>query len=239
MNMKLTHVHMKNFEEYKPYIDTLILPVGAIEAHGPHAPLGTDMLIPQMVADYIESKLSGRIWTAPVIPYGHCAVMKDFPGTIDVPNRILSDYVHAVVASFSRFGIKYAVLVNGHGGNITALNEAAMRLTELGLHVLVSNYWLDYQNAIKEIAPGVGHGGEDETSLVMVAAPSAVDLSLAGNHVTDVSTKARFPEMGKTLYPDGFSGNAAAASEEKGQQLLQLIGDRLLQEITNMWASNS
>ncbi|ARU62576.1 hypothetical protein CBW65_17590 [Tumebacillus avium] len=237
--MKLTHVHMKNFEEYKPYIDTLILPVGAIEAHGPHAPLGTDMLIPQLIAEYIEGKLSGRVWTAPVIPYGHCAVLADFPGTIDVPNRILADYVHAVVASFSRYGIKHVVLLNGHGGNITALNETAMRLTELNLHVLVSNYWLDYQAEIREITPGTGHGGEDETSLVMVAAKGAVDLTLAGNHELDAPTRARFPEMGKRLYPNGYSGHAAAASAEKGDRLLQLIGDRILQEITQMWELNS
>ncbi|MFD2171230.1 creatininase family protein [Tumebacillus lipolyticus] len=237
--MRLTDVHMKNFEAYKPYIDTLILPIGAIEAHGPHAPLGTDVLIPQQIADYLEGKLSGRIWTAPAIPYGHCAVLKDFPGTIDVPGRILADYVHAVVASFARFDLKHVVLLNGHGGNSAALQEVAMRLTELKLDVLVSNYWLDYREEIQEIAPGVGHGGEDETSLVLAIAPNTVDLSLAGNHEIEVDTRARFQGMGQSLYPEGFSGNAAAATEEKGARLLQLIGDRLHQEITKMWARNS
>ncbi|MGZ4107662.1 MAG: creatininase family protein, partial [Tumebacillaceae bacterium] len=178
--MRLTHVHMKQFEEYKPYIDTLILPIGTIEAHGPHAPLGTDMLIPRRIADYIERQLSGRVWTAPEIAYGHCANLRDFPGTIDVPNRIFADYVYAVVSSFARWGLKNVVLLNGHGGNINALNEVANRLADEGLHVLVSNYWLDYQDAIREITPGTGHAGEDETSLVMAIDPKTVDLSLAG-----------------------------------------------------------
>jgi len=234
--MRLTHVHMKNFEEYKPYVDTMILPIGTIEAHGPHAPLGTDVLIPKKLADMIESALGGRVWTAPEIAYGHCWALKDFPGTIDVPQRIFADYVHAVVASFAKWGIKNVVLVNGHGGNIGALNEVANRLADEGLNVLVSNYWLDYQEAIKEITPGVGHAGEDETSLVMAVTPDSVDLSLASSHNIDISGKVKFKEMGRSMYPEAYSGDAGAATAEKGERLFELIASRLVKDIRAMWS---
>lgn len=237
--MKLAHVHMQKFEEYKPYIDTLILPIGTIEAHGPHAPLGTDVLIPKRLADYIESKISGRVWTAPEIAYGSCWALKDFPGTIDVPARIFADYVHAVVSSFAKWGIKHVVLLNGHGGNIGALNETAQRLADEGLTVKVSNYWLDYQPQIREIAPGTGHAGEDETSLILAVDPQNVDLSLAGEHTLDTPAGLRYPDMGKAMYPQAFSGDAKAATAEKGQQLLHLIGEALVREITAMWTVNS
>jgi creatinine amidohydrolase len=237
--MRLTHVHMKQFEEYKPYIDTLILPIGTIEAHGPHAPLGTDVLIPKRIADYIERQLSGRVWTAPEIAYGHCWSLQDFPGTIDVPQRIFADYVHAVVSSFAKWGLKNVVLLNGHGGNSAALNEVANRLVDEGLHVLVSNYWLDYQDAIREITPGVGHAGEDETSLVMAIDPKTVDLSLTEAHTINTPPRLRYPGIGKAMYPEAYSGDAKAASVEKGERLFECIVTRLVHDITTMWGHNS
>lgn len=237
--MRLTHVHMKKFEEYAPYIDTLILPIGTIEAHGPHAPLGTDVLIPKRLAEYIERQLSGRVWTAPEIPYGSTWHLRDFPGSIDVPARIFADYVHAVVSSFSRWGLKNVVLLNGHGGNITALNEVATRLADEGLRVLLSNYWADYRNEMAEIAPGVGHAGEDETSLMMAIDETTVDLSLTGEPVELAPTRLRFQDMGRTLYPQAYSGDPRSASAKKGEQLFEAIGTRLVQEITALWSHNS
>lgn len=234
--MRLTHVHMKKFEEYSPYIDTMILPIGTVEAHGPHAPLGTDILIPRRLSEHIENALSGRVWIAPEIPYGSTWHLAGFPGSIDVPSRIFADYVHAVVSSFAKWGIKNVVLLNGHGGNNAPLNEAATRLVDEGLTVLISNYWVDYQDAIREIAPGVGHAGEDETSLVMAVDSRSVDLNLVGDeHQIDAPRGLRFPGMGQQMYPAAYSGNAKAATVEKGEQLFALIGDRLVQDITAMW----
>ncbi|KEO84246.1 creatininase family protein [Tumebacillus flagellatus] len=237
--MRLTHVHMNKFEEYSPYIDTLVLPIGTIEAHGPHAPLGTDVLIPKKLADFIERNLSGRVWTAPEIPYGNTWHLRDFPGSIDVPSRIFADYVHAVVSSFARWGIKNVVLLNGHGGNNTALNEAATKLAEEGLRVLVSNYWIDYREEIKTITPGVGHAGEDETSLAMAVDASSVDLELAGAPSNPEFGRVRSQNMGRELYPNAYSGDPKSASVEKGEQLFELIGNRLVQEITGLWTHNS
>lgn len=238
-NLRLTHVHMKKFEEYSPYIDTVILPIGTIEAHGPHAPLGTDVLIPQRLADHLERQLSGRVWTLPAIPYGSTWHLQDFPGSIDVPSRIFADYVRAVVSSFARWGVKNVVILNGHGGNITALQEAATALVDEGLRVLVSNYWIDYRDAIAQIAPGVGHAGEDETSLAMAVDAASVELELAGAAVTPEASRVRFPNMGRAMYPDAYSGDPRAASEEKGERLFELISSRLVQEITALWSHNS
>jgi len=237
--MKLAHVNSKRFAEYQPYIDTLVLPIGTIEAHGPHAPLGTDVIIPKKLAERIEQQLSGRIWTAPEISYGHCFHLREFPGTIDVPARVFADYVYAVVASFARWGLKNVVLLNGHGGNIASLGEVANRLTELGLHVLVSNYWVDYREAIAAIAPGVGHAGEDETSLVLAADPTGVELELAGEANPIHLPRVRYPGLDRDLYPDGYSGDPAQATAEKGERLLELLAFQIVNEITSMWKQNS
>ena len=148
-----------------------------------------------------------------------------------MPNRIFGDYVHAVVSSFARWGIKNVVLLNGHGGNITALNEVATSLVEEGLRVLVSNYWVDYREEIKAITPGVGHAGEDETSLMMAVDPTSVDLALAGAPHDLESTRVRFPNMGREMYPNAYSGDPKSASAEKGERLFELVGTRLVHEI--------
>lgn len=237
--MRLTHVHMKKFEEYSPYIDTVILPIGTIEAHGPHAPLGTDVLIPQRLADHLERQLSGRVWILPAVPFGSTWHLKDFPGSIDVPSRIFADYVHAIISSFARWGVKNVVFLNGHGGNNTALNEAAISLVDEGLRVLVSNYWMDYREAIAQITPGVGHAGEDETSLAMAVDASTVELDLAGDNVDLEASRLRFPNMGRGMYPNAYSGDPKSASAEKGERLFELISTRLVQEITALWSDNS
>ncbi len=73
-------------------IDTLILPVGTIEAHGPHCSVAADVIVPVKMAQEIEKLAGDSVYIAPIIPYGHTWHLKDFPGSHDVSSEVLSEY---------------------------------------------------------------------------------------------------------------------------------------------------
>lgn len=225
---------MEDIRELKPYVDTLIVPIGTVEAHGRHAPLGTDILIPEKLAEMIDSQVSGRVYVAPTINYGH-AWGFNFEGTVNIPVDVLTEYIFHSVAPFHGWGIRYVVLLNGHGGNITALQLVTEKLVDAGFVVLLSNWWLDYQEQTRQITPGIGHAGEDETSAVLAIDESLVHMDLAENNLIQVQRGVRYPGIWNKVYVNAASGNAKDASVEKGRHLLQVVASRVVDEIKNLW----
>jgi creatinine amidohydrolase len=233
--LRLTDVTAAMFQQFRDYVDTVLVPIGAIESHGAHAPLGTDCLIAERIVRELEEQFSGRVLALPSIAYGHCFALKDSAGTIDIPDDVLREYVYHAIRPFRDWGIRYVIFVNGHGGNSNALNQVSERLVEDGFTVCISNWWLDYQAEIQKIAPGTGHGGEDETSVIMAIDADLVKLEFAGQFTPTVTPGLRYPKMNRDLYPEGYSGNPAAATSEKGEQILKLVIQRLTQQITSLW----
>ena len=113
-------------------IDTLVLPVGTLEAHGPHCSVASDIIVPVKLAHEVEKLAGDRIYVAPIIPYGHTWHLKDFPGSHDVSGEVLSEYVYQVLRGFLPWKIKYVIIINGHGGNDEALGLAAEKLRRSG-----------------------------------------------------------------------------------------------------------
>jgi len=114
-------------------VDTVIIPVGTLEKHGPHCSVMSDVLIPEKIAEEVDRLLYDEVLVGPTIPYGHTWHLKEHAGSHDVPGRVLSEYVFYVLRGFKEWGIKYAVLLNGHGGNIEALHEAGERASDAGV----------------------------------------------------------------------------------------------------------
>jgi creatinine amidohydrolase len=233
--LQISRLNAATFSQLKDYLDTVIVPIGAIESHGTYSPFGTDYMIAERIVQELEHRFSGRVVTLPAIAFGHCFALKDRDGTIDIPVDVLRDYVYHVLRPFRGWGFSKIVLVNGHGGNLTVLNQVAEMLVDDGMIVLISNWWLDYHAEIKQITPGVGHGGEDETSVVMAIDSDLIDLSNAKPHLRSIPQGLRYPGMSHDLYPDGYSGNPAAASAAKGNTILKLVVERLAEQITSLW----
>jgi creatinine amidohydrolase len=221
--------------------DLALVPVGSTEQHGPHAALGTDTLNAQAVADAGADAHDGEVVVAPPIPVGVAEEHRAFAGTMWVRPDTFRDYVREAAASLAHHGLDRIVFVNGHGGNVDALQEVAARLSRDGTCYAVAFTWFDAVDpAAAAEAAGVdpavrmGHGGPLETALLRAANPAAVDedrVAPAGEGASD-----RWGEWvsGVNLAHDsdefsenGVVGDPTTGTAALGEALLAQAGDRL------------
>ncbi len=224
-------------------IDTLILPVGTVEAHGPHCSVAADIIVPVKMAQEIEKLAGDRVLVAPIIPYGHTWHLKDFPGSHDIPGEILSEYVFQVLKGFYlSWKIKYAILLNGHGGNDHALALAGEKAASLGLKTILLDWWSGpFMEALNKVVPDFdGHGGEGETSLVWNCGEKYVDASIIPkeDHLRpksdSIAASSNVFDSGyaKAVIPRAYIGRPSRASAEKGKRLNE-EGARLVVELVD------
>jgi len=161
-------------------LDTAILPVGTVEPHGPHLPLGTDCIIPELIAERLAERLNAVI--LPTVNYGVTNSLHGYPGSIRVRPDVLENLVYDILASLSLHGFKIAVILNGHGGNTSALDSAARRAwLDHRLAVLLVDWWrLARERGLTQRILGKegGHAATDETALVAAARPELVKSEL-------------------------------------------------------------
>lgn len=211
--------------------DLVIMPIGMVEAHGHHMPLGTDIFSPRLFCSMIEKRIGDKVWIAPEIPFGQSFDLSFYPGTFSVPSEVLSEYVFHVGKSMLENGLKKLIFLNGHGGNVTALSLASQRLVELGMDVMISNWWVDYSKEILTITEGQGHAGEDETSAILYYNEELVQMDKATKNNKKPLLKINFKDRGRILYENALSGDATLATKEKGKKIFKLLTDRMIETI--------
>lgn len=198
----------------------LLVPVGSTEQHGPHLSLDTDTRIAVALANLIaRERLVGHCVVAPAIPYGASGEHADFPGTLSIGHEALTSLLVELGRSADAFtGI---VFVNGHGGNIRGLRDAAAMLRDEGRRALVWSW---------STTGGDAHAGRTETSLLLAIAPELVDLDAAEpgrlDPITDLVDELRAGGV-RAVSPNGVLGDPIGASAEEGRMLLERIGDQL------------
>src|SRR5690242_7814801 len=99
-------------------INTVLLPLGTMEAHGVTAN-GTDIIAPVAMAKEIAARVNAMI--APVIPYGFTGILDAYPGSFTIPEEVYRAYVRAVLVGLAKNRFKNIVMLNGHGGGQTAI----------------------------------------------------------------------------------------------------------------------
>jgi creatinine amidohydrolase len=219
----------------------IVLPVGAIEQHGPHLPLGTDGFIAQHLAT--EAAARRRVIVAPPMFYGAYSRPRSgggrhFPGSVGLPGRVLEQVVRFVVDDFLRQGFGKVAILNGHFENAWTLLEAAEQASE-PYHetskVLLVNWWDqvdagDVQNIFGDSFPGwaAEHASITETSMMEAFAPQLVRAGLkqAGGAERVISYDI-FPAPDDILWPNGVGFSALEASADTGKALVTLLTDRL------------
>lgn len=210
-----------------------LLPVGSTEQHGPHLPLGTDWLTAQEIARR-AGKLGGWL-VLPTVPVGVSEHHRQFWGTLWVPPEVLRDYVMGMARALASHGLRRLVLVNGHGGNTAALEEAARRLRLEGIFSFVYVWWRAIPEVIAEVVESGGsHAGEMETAVVLAIAPELVRPEAYG----EAAAKG-VPQWGKRVEGvevgfdtldfsgSGATGDPSRATVEKGERLLAAAAGRL------------
>jgi creatinine amidohydrolase len=162
----------------------LLLPVGAVEPHGPHAPLSTDQLISdgmcRRAADRLADDPAVRVLILPPLPYGVTHFAAAFPGAVGVSASTLRALVVDVCVGLVDAGLPHVVIVNNHfePEHVTTLRDAVAQLREtrgisIGYLDLVRRH--NAARLTDEFRSGECHAGRYETSLVLADEPALVD----------------------------------------------------------------
>ena len=206
----------------------VVVPVGALEAHGPHLPLGADQIQAEATCTALAERLGA--WVAPTISFGSCPGARDFPGTVSVPLDALEAYVRHVLTEFARQGVRRLLVLSGHAerGHMAALREAADR-THRDVPscriVVLSDYDFVYELR-GQLAPSTdGHGGMLETSRVMALAPETVGSE---RPVVEHRGSPFVPgPPSKHEWPESVQGDTRPANRELGERVQRHVLDRL------------
>ncbi|TWT05503.1 creatininase family protein [Planococcus sp. CPCC 101016] len=205
-----------------------ILPIGAVEAHGPHLPLGTDNYLAEQLAERVASKTNAFI--LPTLPYGQVWSLKNFPGSITVSNQSLINLICDIGVSLYQQGFRVFVMLNSHLGNAVAIKEAARHLYEKvpDLKVLYLFY-----PGIKKITDELRetpsahasyfHACEIETSYMLYLAEQYVDMTKAISDIPNIPMSADVtPTPWEEFTASAVLGDATLASKEKGKAIIEV-----------------
>ncbi len=162
---------------------TAIVPLGSIEEHGPHAPMGDYMIIDAIARRTADA--TGDLMV-PTLPFGYSEYFRQYPGTITVHPQTLRAVVNDTINCLLRHGVRRIVIFNGHAGNAPILELLARRVRRhIGLLIPIVSPLQVIQNPtlIKQVygdTVQLGHGGEPVGSLMMALRPELVHLDQAG-----------------------------------------------------------
>lgn len=226
--MKMIDVTSRKFGDDSNKVNIVIVPIGSLEAHGMHLPLGTDIFSPRVICEKLEKKIGDKIWIAPEIPYGQSDYLAVYPGTITIPSDVMAEYVYHVGKSLYDNGLTKIIFLNGHGGNVIALNLAVEKLVRINATAIVVNWWMDYAKEILEITETQGHAGEDESSVMLYYNEKLVDMNDLNTNLYKPEYRVFFPGRGEVVLKHAITGDPTNATKEKGEKIFDMLENRLV-----------
>ena len=186
--MYLAHLNYREVEEYLKHHDSIVIPVGSLENHGLHMPLGTDFLIPDEIARLLNEK--SPVLIAPTVNYGATDDLCGFPGTVSLGTEGLIALLRTICDQLYRYGFRHFLILNGHGGNTAAIQAVGMELYRKGAYLANLNWWLMAGQLNPKWAGG--HGGGEETAGILAVDPGLIKyeyLNLPENIRNDLGEK--------------------------------------------------
>jgi len=206
---------------------TCLLPFGILEKHGPHLPIGTDLLNVRYVAEHAAQQEYTVIF--PQYFAGQIFEAKHEPGTIAYSPEMQLRLLQETTDEMARNGCKKVVIVNGHGGNESLLPYFAQTQLYKPHDYVVYVQW-GHEATKKVGGEKTGpdwHAGESETSNVLVTHPDLVHMDRAGNESGADQKRVKLPENVYTgiwwyaRFPYHYSGDGSTATKEQGEADLQ------------------
>lgn len=235
-----------------------VLPVAAIEQHGPHLPVSVDTTIVDSVIAAAVPRLPNDlpVLFLPTQQVGKSNEHQAFPGTLTLSVETLIRVWMELGDCVARAGIRKLVLFNSHGGQITVMDIVARDLrVRHGMQVFSSNWFslplpaeVESLFSPEEHRYGI-HAGDMETSMLLATRPEYVDMAQARDFVSSAQQRARdYPLVGdgrsaklawqiQDYNPMGAAGNATLATADKGLRVIEAAAQqlvRMLQEVSSL-----
>jgi creatinine amidohydrolase len=233
-----TDIHWPDIAGLQPARWIAVLPLAATEQHGPHLPVGTDVMIAQAYLARVRELLPDGIPATflPIQPVGISTEHIDYPGTLTLPTEVALKTWMALGESVARAGIRKLVMVTSHGGNSAAMGLVAQDLRAQHGLLAVTTSWSRFGTpqglfSADELRHGI-HGGAVETSIMLARYPQHVrNNEIADFHPASMAMEkdyrwlsahrpAPFAWQAQDLHVSGAAGDATLASADKGERLL-------------------
>ena len=203
----------------------LVVPIGSCEQHGPHLPIGTDSIVAEALCDAIATA-NVRVVIGPTLTVTSSGEHSGFPGTLSVGSPVTSSMVVELVRSAD--WASSVVLVNGHGGNVAAVQDAVETLRAEARNV--TEWW-------PRVADGDAHAGNVETSIMLHLAEHLVNMELAevGNTrpLGEIAGALRSNGL-RAVSPNGVLGDPRTATARAGSALMDQLVQQLTDHIANL-----
>jgi len=226
--------------------DVAILPVGALEQHGPHLPLDTDAFDARYLAHRVAEACSDpKPLVLPLISYGVSYHHDGFAGTVSIGNDTLSRLIYDVGMSVARNGIRKLVIINAHGGNAPALNHAAQMINrDARIFVCVDTGETSDIDIAKTIStPNDVHAGEIETSTTLAVRPGMVRRDQVEKAVPSFPSRylnfsskrgVSWYAYTRKISTNGVMGDPTQADAEKGHRIWDIMSAHLIALIEDL-----
>jgi creatinine amidohydrolase len=226
----------------------IIQPTGAIEQHGHHLPIDTDIFnstnIALRAAAAVNARGAGKVLVAPPLWWGTSPHHLAYPGTISLRMETMSAVLVDICASLAKHGFYRILFLNGHGGNVGVLTATALRISEeVGITPAVASYWGLIRDTLRSLGEsangGMGHACEMETSMQLHFRAERVALDQARldmpRQLTSFSC-VDFRDPGPVMIPwdfmrdskTGAMGDPTKASGDKGGKIIDAAVDRVV-----------
>jgi creatinine amidohydrolase len=211
---------------------TCILPIGVLEKHGPHAPIGSDLIHVREWAARVTKKEYAVVF--PDYFYGQIYEAKQQPGTFALPSRLIWEMLDATCEEIARNGFKKIVIINGHGGNPNFLRFFVQSQLERRRDYVVYFYEPGQDAALNEKVremrksdpAGDQHAGERETSTLLYLRPDLVQMDRAAEESGANQRRLAIPDVYTAIwwyagFPNHYAGEGDKATRELGQLLTE------------------
>lgn len=215
-----------------------LLPFGILEKHGPHLPIGTDLINARWVAQHAAAQEYAVIF--PAYYFGQIEEARHQPGTIAYSRHMQLDLLQETTDEMARNGCKKILIVNGHGGNLSLLPYFAQTELQMAHDYVVYVYWWDNHNGAgrpKQQTTNDMHAGESETSHTLITRPDLVHMDRANQQSGADLARLHLPGDVYTgiwwyaRFPNHYSGDGSKATKELGEYDMKAWTDDLVRAI--------
>ncbi|HXD15833.1 MAG TPA: creatininase family protein [Vicinamibacterales bacterium] len=221
-----------------------VLPTGAIEAHGPHLPLGTDVIIAEAMARAGAERLASRgfeVLLLPTVALTPAPFAAEFAGTLHMPAEATTQLVGGVVQSLAAHGVRVVAIANAHHdpAHVLALRSAVSQAAARGKGVIIfpdltRRRWAAQLTA--EFKSGACHAGRYEGSIVLAERPDLVRREVMATLPANPRSIIEAMRRGNVTFTqaggvDAYFGFPAEATAEEGRQIIEILGTILEQAV--------